>query len=60
MPEGSQADAVDDLESAVLREGQGPWRAATPRAHGGGLRLVDVELQKRAGIDIGPLTARHG
>jgi hypothetical protein len=34
VPEASQADAVHDLESAVLDERKSPCGAATPRAHG--------------------------
>ena len=60
FPKRGQADAVDDLEAAVMCDRQCALGSCPPRAHRGRLRLVDVQLQQRAGIRVRPLSARHG
>src|SRR5438093_9129732 len=57
FPKSGQADAVDDLEAAVMGDRQRPSRSCSPRAHRRRLRFVDVQLQQRAGISVRPLSA---
>lgn len=55
----SELDAVDDLRLAMERQKQRAADTCGPNAKGARVRFVDVQLPKRAGIDVRSISVRH-